>query len=154
MPPYRPPLFLRTRIRPFPRARGRKRKLFYRVFLFKNRDVMQAFRAAQQKINPSLLPKTKRFEACACYWEALTIAGGTTTRSNCIGQVLFHQKFIGGGVVAHEMTHAALYCVASRTKKGYELTAAQDEVLARTVHALCRAFWNHWWKWQRRGWVK
>jgi len=144
------PLFLRTRVRPFPRAKGRRRLQFYRVFVFRDKATMHAFRNEQTRANPTIFRRLSRYQAIAQGWWMET----NGRRDNCIGQVLFHAKFLGAGVTAHEMTHAALYAVAGRTKKGYELTEAQDEVLADVVGQMVGQFWRAWWRWEKQGKIK
>lgn len=147
------PLFLRVRVHPFPRAKGARGRLYFNVCLFRDRATMRELNRIQHEKDPHIFRRFRRFEALAQYYEICGPKGKRRT-SNCVGQVLFHREFMGARVVAHEMTHMALYAIAGRTKAGYTLTTRQDERMAACVGELCRQFYVAYWKWEKRGWVK
>lgn len=60
------------------------------------------------------------------------------------GVLCFFTGGFGAAVVAHEMTHAALYH-HSRGLFPFKVTKKMDEQLAWTVGDLCRQFWLLWW---------
>lgn len=61
------------------------------------------------------------------------------------GEMFFASPYAGAGLVAHEMTHAAvahLDCCGVRNFR----TAKNDERLAALTGKLVSAFWRKWWK--------
>lgn len=66
-------------------------------------------------------------------------------RHACIGVVYFHRDTFGAGVVAHEMTHAALYSIMPRSCP-FVFTQRMDERLAMAVHRLVRGFWRWYYR--------
>lgn len=66
-------------------------------------------------------------------------------RNACIGVVYFHRDVFGAGVVAHEMTHAALYATAPG-KFPFVFRKHHDERLAMAVHRLVRGFWRWYYR--------
>lgn len=114
---------------------------YFNVFIFRTRKLMTEFHREQTHVvNPSLkkiFPR-KPFLATANWWEP-------DPGSRCCGQVLFFTDFTGGGVVSHEMTHAALYwCMRNIKKFDPMKKKAHDERFAGLQGELVRQFWNRW----------
>ncbi len=62
-----------------------------------------------------------------------------------VGTVFFNREVFGAGVVAHEMTHAALYFVKPFNFP-FVFKHEMDEKLATKVHQLVRRFWKWYYK--------
>lgn len=62
-----------------------------------------------------------------------------------IGCVYFHRGEFGHGVVAHEMTHAALSFISPGAGE-FVFTNAMHERLALSVHRLVRGFWRWYYR--------
>jgi hypothetical protein len=130
----------------------RGRPEYIRVLIFPDRTSMHAFRRAQNAVSPGLRRIGRdRFEAQATVWIAVRKVKGRLRQMKNRGQVLFHSGYLGAGVVAHEMTHIALYSVAQR-RRGctYRLTKPMDERLATMVGYLCIGFWRNYWRNEKR----
>lgn len=124
---------------------------FYNVLIFKTKRDMHVFKTEQRKVLAKngyrLYRNNNRFEAEASWWDSLELVKGRWRKSKCVGQVIFHSKFFGAGVVAHEMCHAALYHVSagrSKYSNKFELTKRDDERLATVCGEMCRQFWNRY----------
>ncbi len=76
---------------------------------------------------------------------AFYFGGWWSKRNAVIGHVYFNRDTFGPGVVAHEMTHAAMAFV-SPGPPPFTFTSDLDERLAMSVHRLVRGFW----KWYQR----
>jgi hypothetical protein len=133
-----------------------RRKRYYKVFVFDTRAMMHAFWRAQVRANTELVlgrrvsAALKRRHTGDLGWAAQAARWyghwGVIPREH-VGQVLFYKRFLGAGVVAHEMTHAALYDVAAHARGGgYRLTARDDERLASVAGELSRQFWCRWYR--------
>ncbi len=62
--------------------------------------------------------------------------------------VWFIERWIGGGVVAHEMAHMAFFILADQKVKSVPTTNAKDqqEPFCRLLQELVREFWNAYYK--------
>jgi hypothetical protein len=126
----------------FPLYIDKKRRKHYRVFIFRDKELMLEFWQAQtdQKsgINPS--GNTEPYEAQCTGWKSELRNGKKT---NCVGQILFHANMLGTAIVSHEATHAAHYYLSQRWPDGYH-TPYRDEKLAWTQGYLVWQFWRHY----------
>lgn len=133
-----------------------QRKRYYKAFVFDSRAVMHEFWRAQVRVNTELVlgrhvaAALKRRHAGDLRWEAQATRWYGRWRGiprDHVGQVLFHKRFLGAGVVAHEMTHAALYDVGAHGPRGsWRLAARDDERLATVAGELSRQFWCRYYR--------
>lgn len=98
-------------------------------------------------------PDAVNCEAICCPYERIRFnADGTEVVHNNIGTIYFHQKFLGVGISAHELTHAALHYYkivlklpvsalddSDETSSGF-VGEAQEE-FCTLVQLLVREFW-------------
>ena len=123
---------LKFRVKPHP-----KRKEYYNVLIFDTQADMLAHWN-------SIVSGDTPFQAHVVEWAAVDLVNGCWKKSDNIGEIIFHEGFLGAGVVAHEMTHAALYSVCKRRNGGakFHLTEKDDERLAFACGEMCRQFWT------------
>lgn len=152
----RHPLCRSFRVRPDP-----SRAEFYKVHVFRDRETMHRF--WQEQVGTGRLPKEARrfgsseFEAQVNSWSvfSLRLDGGLGERTPECGQILFYFAATGVGIVAHEMTHAALYYCLRRGRqfhrRGNRRFGAHDEALARSCGELTKQFYAHYWRLFPRG---
>lgn len=65
-----------------------------------------------------------------------------------LGTIYFHVGKVGGGVVSHEMTHAAMYFwwnVEDRPWDSLRSDKEAEEAFALAQGHLVSDFWNNWW---------
>lgn len=117
----------------------------YRVIVFDSKAQMQRYRNVSVAnpanwMGPGRRGK-ERHEAIACYRDSSAFGKRLSER----GEIHFHKGRIGGGIVAHEMTHAASYFLEKdcRMKPG---SRRWDEAQARSVGELVRQFWMCFWR--------
>jgi hypothetical protein len=64
-----------------------------------------------------------------------------------LGEIIFCKQWIGGGIVAHEMTHAALHALRPTSERcpAHIITSGDvEEKLANGVESLVKQFWKKW----------
>jgi len=88
----------------------RGRPHYYTVWIFRTREAMlQWVRESDTELNLTTgLTATYDFEAITRHWTTHRLCGRRWVLSPDIGVVLFYAGNIGGGIVSHEMTHAAI----------------------------------------------
>lgn len=116
----------------------------YRVLVFPSRKAMYAYREVSTPRVDKGAHGRFRYEAITKYRHRTAFG---IVLDGC-GEIHFHQQFVGVGVVAHEMTHAARYFLESvrRMKPG---SRRWDETMARCVGDLCRQFWTCYYRVKR-----
>lgn len=129
----------------------RKHGDFYRVFIFPSPASMKIFWREFCRImrdrkgnKVSWCRPSSKFWAQASWWDAIDKKG---KRDRQRGMVLFSRASVGGGVVSHEMTHAALYWVVNDCKiNPLKLRKQDDEKLAWTQGYLVQQFWQKYYR--------
>ena len=133
------------RIKHFRVYADRKRKRFYRVFLFPNKEAMYAFERVAREGTRST-PLAKIYEKRLGFrFEALTTAFTSPSPKGQIGYLLFYRDWLGSGIVAHELTHAALHVWQMRRRKFSALRYAlhsQQEEFCMLVENMTIDFWR------------
>lgn len=129
------------------RGSGRRGKPFYRVFIFDHVRTMRAFLAEQDRTNPEIRCRGGwgRAMAAARYFGPHAISRSP----NQCGVVVFHAGTMGGGVVSHEMAHAALYATHPGKSFPFTFPKRYDETLAWTIGDMVAQFWRAYWKRER-----
>jgi hypothetical protein len=132
--------------------RGDKR--FYRVLIFPTKALMYHYfdlRHARRRIEyrlgfePSL---AHDFAALTTGYETYRRHRGREVLTNDVGEILFHEGFLGAGVVSHEMTHAALFWLERVGLSAQDLAdPSVEERLCLVVGHLCRKFWAKYFTW-------
>jgi hypothetical protein len=143
MPTPQTPPSLRFRLHPAP---GDRR--FYRVLIFPTAAAMYAYwdgRQERRRIDYRAGYEPRRahdFAAITSGWESFRIAGGVEVPTNDVGEILFHERRMGAGIVAHEMCHAAHFWLERQGLRVLDLDDADlEEQVCLVVGHLCRKFW-------------
>lgn len=125
---------------------SRSRKWYFDVFIFRDRRTMRRFWSETNARTG--LRGSPRFEAVCRSWYTLKVRG---RRSGSLGQVLFHARRVGAGIVSHEMTHAA--CAWLGRQRGKHLGGDVDHVDRRLEERFCHVqgylvnqFWNEFYQ--------
>lgn len=118
---------------------------FWRVLVFDDEVAMFAYSEAQDAALG--VAAVRDFAAITKSWRY-------ETEPDChdAGTILFHREGFGVGVVAHEMTHAAL---AFARREGFAMDAAigdststracaNEERFCNVIGNLCAQFWREW----------
>lgn len=140
-----------TKKKPFYSFRLYLGKQFYHVVIFDTRDIMQkTFEIVNgYSTEPESLAVTQQ-------WTVIRIKNKHEKVGMCIGRIWFSKEHLGGGLIAHEMTHAALFWAQAngrikelihkpKYKKGAKAFLAHDtidELIPFHVGELCRKFYN------------
>lgn len=116
---------------------------FYTVAVFRSKkDMLRYWRE-------TLAGGGEDFEAICLHHTILeprTKGPRWANRPHC-GSVLFYQSSVSAAVVAHEMTHAALFFADCQGWDFGDMQGSAGEKVARVVETLVRQFWR---KYQRR----
>ena len=133
----------RFHIRPEPRKRW-----FFRIFIFRDRETMHQFRREQKKFEGERCGG-EGFAAEASHWRSLRIGrtGRVVRQGNDRGQAIFYAGRVGSGIVSHEMTHLAVfYLAANAAQRGRRFDPVRshrdNERLAYVQGDLVHQFWR------------
>lgn len=133
---------------------GRRHGRYYRVFVFKTKAAMYDYEralaaASRRRVNGRLVgigplrPGHFNFDAITHRHDGYHRYRGRWRRSRQIGQILFYDGASGSGVVAHEMTHAALYSFDGWRRRSPDRL---DEALAWRIGAMVSCYWREYYK--------
>ncbi len=132
---------------------GRQRRLpYYRILIFPSKDAMYAYermlystttRRGFKKRGPVRVRGTFNFTAITHRYDGYRRRAGKWRRSLNLGQILFHDGGYGAGIVAHEMSHAALYSFNGWRRRSPNRL---DEALAWRIGFMVSEFWREYYK--------
>jgi len=142
------------------RPDGRKGRDYYQVVIHRDRKAMHAAHREEKRRDgePQAAFRKPKYEALASYNDYRLRRHGRALklRAPLRGYVRFHVGALGSGIVAHEMTHAALYWLwYDKRIKPSPARTSTDERLATTVGEMVRQFWSGFYRLKERGvqWV-
>lgn len=136
-------LVTRFRIKPEPHHDPR----YYQVMVFRNKPTLYKFwELVCQRWGLDCASRGEpNFEAITHGFSGVHIAeDGTETPDPCVGLILFHEDRFGAGIVAHELTHAALFWYADRRKLPLAALDTDGEPLCLVTGELNHQFWKKW----------
>jgi len=110
---------------------------YYEVNIFPDRKKMWDFCRVTTKEIGGRVPRG--YEALTQTW----VGGGLS-----LGRVLFHKRELGAGIVAHEMTHAAMWWAKRRRLRPDRPRG--EEHLAWAVGNLVSQFWKRFYEQERK----
>lgn len=85
----------------------KKNGVWFKAFLFPDKESMYAFERIIRERVKSTASARQQTDYVGYRFEALTTAYVKPEKNKQLGYLLFHQGFLGAGVVSHEITHAA-----------------------------------------------
>jgi hypothetical protein len=149
--------------------RSRRKRHYFRVFVFDNRTAMKHFwKAHVEKIGATGQEAAFNFLAVTSSWTVLKVHVSRNrkvwTQDYCMGHLLFYRQRLGAGIVAHEATHAALrfaeVILKLNPKEFYHMNrggraAKTEETLCNLVGSIVAQFWQGFYaraprRWQRK----
>ena len=113
--------------------------------------IFTSFRSMLREARRMGIPQPNDTKAFAHSLTVVTLSGGRkprVLRTRRIRTVFFCDKRIGGGVVAHEMAHMALFVLGERGVKSVDTFNAPDsqEPFCRALQELVRGFWDRFYE--------
>jgi hypothetical protein len=130
----------------------KRKDRYYDVLVFKSKRDMHAYWVERKQTiayRKGGGPGAANFEAQVTWSKRTTLKNSRWRRHPCCGEVLFHTKRIGAGIVSHEMTHAAAFHLAwdrgldphPDNKVAHEkLCIVQGNLVAQFY----RLYWRNW----------
>jgi hypothetical protein len=124
-----------------PYERRTKNSPYTKLLVFKDAFLMRGYLQSLNDKIGNFKPKGywEKTAAAATGWSHRRGASKQVRRYR--GNVCFHAGFIGVGVVAHEMTHSAMYFMRHKRWPVTIRGPHDDEKLAGLVGELVRQFW-------------
>lgn len=116
------------------------KKYYYSCLIFPDKKNMYLYEDTI-KTKLGLKPVEHTFEGLCSFWRAV----GKEDHSN-IGHILLHDKCCGGGVVAHELSHATYFYM--RKILNVQHTFKTDEMFCSILHKLVRQFWSKFYQYR------
>lgn len=126
-----------------------KRREFYKVFLFPDKASMYAFENHVRARVRSTKIAAAQEAGLQNNYTALTTAFMRPKKNGQIGYVLFHQEWMGAGVVGHEITHAVFQWWELRRRSLKALgnkTWRRQEEFCETVERMTIDFWRGYYR--------
>lgn len=133
-----------------PVGRGR----YYTVRIFRSKAAMIQY---QRDIYAGDgIRREDGFEAMCMSWRRYRLHAGRWHLVKECGAILFHQGFLGAGVVAHELAHAAFRLAGSRPGRRVDFRSIQrEEAYCRRLGKLVSKFWRAYWRLeQKHPWLR
>lgn len=111
---------------------------YYTVHIFRHKADMIRY---QQDGSGDGIRRESTFEAICMSWRRYRMRGGRWHELKECGAILFQIGFMGAGVVAHELAHAAFRTLGSRSA-----FARREEAFCRLLGELVSKFWRAYWR--------
>ena len=122
-----------------------RRYFYFQVLVFADRRQMREFVFRQNHPGASRRGSTSKrgdFDAITLPWERYD---DSQKIQRDLGQVVFHRRRTGTGVVSHEMTHAAVHYFKLKNDERADFSDHKcEELLALTVGDLTRQFFTRY----------